>query len=173
MEGEWIAARSPTISYSRRLRRLSVPTSWTTTTATGGPHIRSASGWETISAKWTEFFLLAVCCSFILSSRVFSGLTIYTDAVHTHSPKAGQGMNVSMQDAYNLGWKIGLVCKNVLQRDVLSTYELERKQIANELIAFDHKFSRLFSGRPAKDILDETGVSMDEFGKAFDLSHMV
>lgn len=94
------------------------------------------------------------------------------DAVHTHSPKAGQGMNVSMGDAYNLGWKLGLVCKNVMQRSILSTYELERKQIAKELIAFDHKFSRLFSGRPAKDILDETGVSMEEFSKAFEMSHM-
>jgi len=96
-----------------------------------------------------------------------------SDAVHTHSPKAGQGMNVSMQDTYNLGWKLGLVCKRILQPSVLSTYELERKQIAKELIAFDHKFSRLFSGRPAKDIMDETGVSMEEFGAAFNLSHMV
>lgn len=95
------------------------------------------------------------------------------DAVHTHSPKAGQGMNVSMSDAYNLGWKIGLVCNKVLKREILSTYELERKQIAQQLIAFDHKFSRLFSGRPAKDIMDETGVSMEEFTNAFDKSHMV
>lgn len=78
-----------------------------------------------------------------------------------------------MQDTYNLGWKLGLVCNKILRRDVLSTYELERKQIADQLIAFDHKFSRLFSGRPAKDILDETGVSMEEFSKAFELSHMV
>ncbi|KAI1274837.1 FAD binding domain-containing protein [Xylaria sp. FL0933] len=94
------------------------------------------------------------------------------DAVHTHSPKAGQGMNVSMQDTYNLGWKIGLVCKKILRQEILSTYELERKQIAKELIAFDHKFSRLFSGRPAKDILDETGVSMEEFSNTFSMSHM-
>lgn len=82
-------------------------------------------------------------------------------------------MNVSMQDTYNLGWKIGLVCKKILRRSTLSTYEHERKQIANELIAFDHKWSRLFSGRPAKDIMDETSVSMDEFSKAFNMSHMV
>jgi len=31
------------------------------------------------------------------------------DACHTHSPKAGQGMNVSLQDGYNLGWKLGSV----------------------------------------------------------------
>ena len=99
-------------------------------------------------------------------------MLINPDAVHTHSPKAGQGMNVSMQDTFNLGWKLGLVCKKVLKRRVLSTYEFERKMIAKQLIAFDHKFSRLFSGRPAKDILDETGVSMEEFTKAFRMSHM-
>lgn len=100
-------------------------------------------------------------------------LTLTEDAVHTHSPKAGQGMNVSMQDAYNLGWKIGLVCKKILRREILATYELERKQIAQELIDFDHKFSRLFSGKPAKDIMDETGVSMDELSDTFNRSHMV
>ncbi|TDZ34927.1 Phenol hydroxylase [Colletotrichum spinosum] len=94
------------------------------------------------------------------------------DAVHTHSPKAGQGMNVSMQDSYNLGWKIGLVSKGILPREVLSTYELERKKIAKDLIDFDGKFSKLFSGRPAKDIMDETGVSSDEFQKAFHTSRM-
>ncbi|EPE02360.1 phenol 2-monooxygenase [Ophiostoma piceae UAMH 11346] len=94
------------------------------------------------------------------------------DAVHTHSPKAGQGMNVSMQDTFNLGWKLGLVCKGVAKPSILSTYEFERKPIANQLIAFDHRFSRLFSGRPVKDILDETGVSMGEFGAAFRQSHM-
>ena len=93
--------------------------------------------------------------------------------MHTHSPKAGQGMNVSMQDTFNLGWKLGLVCKGIAKPAILSTYELERKPIAEQLIAFDHRFSRLFSGRPVKDILDETGVSMGEFGAAFRQSHMV
>ncbi|PNP44568.1 hypothetical protein TGAMA5MH_03698 [Trichoderma gamsii] len=88
------------------------------------------------------------------------------DAVHTHSPKAGQGMNVSMGDTYNLGWKLGLVCKKLLRPEVLDTYELERRQIARQLIAFDHKFSRLFSGRPATDDSSE-GSSMSEFQKAF------
>lgn len=93
--------------------------------------------------------------------------------MHTHSPKAGQGMNISMQDSYNLGWKIGLACKNILPRDVLSTYELERKKIAKDLIAFDGKFSKLFTGAPPKDIQSETGVSDDVFQKAFHTSRMV
>lgn len=96
------------------------------------------------------------------------------DAVHTHSPKAGQGMNTSMQDTYNLGWKVGLVCKKVAKRHVLSTYEFERQLIAKQLIAFDHQFSRLFSGRPKRDkMLDEAGVSTDDLAGAFRMSHMV
>ncbi|KAK1525910.1 phenol hydroxylase [Colletotrichum costaricense] len=89
------------------------------------------------------------------------------DAVHTHSPKAGQGMNVSMQDTYNLGWKVALAAKGIAKRDILNTYQSERRRVAQDLIEFDHRFSRLFSGRPAKDVLDEEGVSMEVFKDAF------
>ncbi|KAJ5320637.1 hypothetical protein N7508_000920 [Penicillium antarcticum] len=101
---------------------------------------------------------------FSLKERVF----LAGDAVHTHSPKAGQGMNVSMQDTYNLGWKLAHVVKGYSDASILKTYETERKQIAQELIAFDHRFSRLFSGRPAKDVMDEEGISMSEFKAAFE-----
>ncbi|KAF2278824.1 uncharacterized protein EI97DRAFT_413707 [Westerdykella ornata] len=113
---------------------------------------------------WTAYQIgQRVGTNFDYRSRVF----LAGDAVHTHSPKAGQGMNVSMQDAYNLGWKLGLVAKGIAKPDILKTYQSERRRIAQDLIDFDHKFSRLFSGRPAKDILDETGVSMSEFKEAF------
>ena len=72
-----------------------------------------------------------------------------------------------MQDAYNLGWKIGLVVKGVAQRSILKTYQSERRRVAQDLIEFDHRFSRLFSGKPAKDLMDESGVSMAEFKDAF------
>ncbi|KAJ6258552.1 hypothetical protein Dda_6596 [Drechslerella dactyloides] len=100
---------------------------------------------------------------FDLSERVF----LAGDAVHTHSPKAGQGQNVSLQDSYNLGWKIGLVVRGQATRDILKTYASERQQIARDLIAFDQKFSKLFSGRPAKDVSDETGISLEEFRSVF------
>lgn len=48
-------------------------------------------------------------------------------------------------------------------RDILSTYNLERQYVAQELIDFDRKFSALFSGRPQSDIQDETGISLAEF----------
>jgi len=49
----------------------------------------------------------------------------------------------------------------------LKTYQSERRRIAQDLIEFDHKFSRLFSGRPAQDVMDEEGISIDEFKNAF------
>ncbi|PTB47835.1 hypothetical protein M431DRAFT_21714 [Trichoderma harzianum CBS 226.95] len=87
------------------------------------------------------------------------------DAVHTHSPKAGQGMNVSMQDTYNLGWKIGLACKGLVRpKAIIPTYDMERKLVAKELIAFDRKFSELLSMHSAKDI-SETSVELKQFFK--------
>lgn len=94
------------------------------------------------------------------------------DAVHTHSPKAGQGMNVSMQDTYNLGWKLAAVINGHCDRTLLKTYQSERRRIAQDLIDFDHRFSRLFSGRPAKDVMDEEGISMDAFKDAFEKGNM-
>ncbi|KAF4982268.1 hypothetical protein FZEAL_2054 [Fusarium zealandicum] len=114
---------------------------------------------------WTAYQIgQRVGSSFSAYDRVF----LAGDAVHTHSPKAGQGMNISMQDSFNLGWKIANVVKGLASRSILKTYESERKGIALALIEFDHKFSRLFSGRPAKDIMDEEGISMESFKEAFE-----
>lgn len=114
---------------------------------------------------WTAYQIgQRVGNQFSLMERVF----LAGDAVHTHSPKAGQGMNVSMQDTYNLGWKIAHVVKGYSEGSILKTYQSERRRIAQDLIAFDHRFSRLFSGRPARDVMDEEGVSMEEFKNAFE-----
>ncbi|KAK0366820.1 hypothetical protein LTR02_005752 [Friedmanniomyces endolithicus] len=113
---------------------------------------------------WTAYQIgQRVGTNFSAHERVF----LAGDAVHTHSPKAGQGMNVSMQDAYNLGWKVASVVKGISKRSILKTYQSERRQIAQDLIEFDHKFSRLFSGRPAKDVMDAEGISMEGFKQAF------
>lgn len=72
-----------------------------------------------------------------------------------------------MQDSYNLAWKVGLVAKGICKPSILSTYQSERRRVAQDLIDFDQNFSRLFSGRPAKDVMDAEGVSMEEFKDAF------
>ncbi|KAI1145373.1 FAD binding domain-containing protein [Nemania diffusa] len=67
------------------------------------------------------------------------------DACHTHSPKAGQGMNVSLQDGYNIGWKLAAVLRKQAPPELLKTYVLERQKTAADLIDFDRYWSKLFS----------------------------
>ena len=75
------------------------------------------------------------------------------DACHTHSAKAGQGMNVSMQDGFNLGWKLGHVLTGRSPESLLSTYSAERQPVAQELIDFDREWSTLMARKP-EDISD-------------------
>ena len=70
------------------------------------------------------------------------------DACHTHSPKAGQGMNVSMADTFNLGWKLAAVLRGQAEPSLLHSYSQERCAKAKELIAFDRDMARLFSAKP-------------------------
>jgi phenol 2-monooxygenase len=96
--------------------------------------------------------------------RVF----IAGDACHTHSAKAGQGMNVSMADAWNLGWKLASVLTGAARPGLLHTYSEERQAVAQELIDFDREFSRLFSARAAKSgDAEPQGVDPDEFQQYF------
>ncbi len=76
--------------------------------------------------------------------RVF----IAGDACHTHSPKAGQGMNVSMQDSFNLGWKLAAVLQGRAAPALLRTYSDERRAVAQELIDFDRTLAAKFSAPP-------------------------
>ncbi len=69
------------------------------------------------------------------------------DACHTHSPKAGQGMNVSMADTFNLGWKLASVLLGRADAKLLHTYSAERYAKAKELIDFDRDMAKLFSVR--------------------------
>lgn len=56
------------------------------------------------------------------------------DAAHVHSPSGGQGMNVSMQDAYNLGWKLALVALNQASSSLLDTYASERSPVGEQVL---------------------------------------
>jgi phenol 2-monooxygenase len=101
-------------------------------------------------------------------------LTNILQACHTHSPKAGQGMNVSMMDSYNLSWKLvhsinGLTPKTEKKScPILSTFGDERLTVAKQLIDFDTKFSSMFSGQMSEVEAEEAGgLTHDEFLKIF------
>nr|OQO16589.1 hypothetical protein B0A51_15954 [Rachicladosporium sp. CCFEE 5018] len=80
---------------------------------------------------------------YTLDERVFMG----GDCCHTHSPKAGQGMNTAFLDAQNLAWKIHHVESGFADRSLLKSYESERKLIAENLLNFDAAYAKLFSQR--------------------------
>ena len=97
--------------------------------------------------------------------RVF----IAGDACHTHSPKAGQGMNFSMQDTFNLGWKLASVLRGDSVPALLDTYSQERQVVAQELIDFDREWARMFSDRPRQgDGTQAQGVDPKEFQEYFE-----
>jgi phenol 2-monooxygenase (NADPH) len=96
--------------------------------------------------------------------RVF----IAGDACHTHSAKAGQGMNVSMQDAFNLGWKLISVLEGRAKPDLLRTYTIERHAIAQELIDFDKEWSKIMASPPKDPKHPERGgIDPDELQAYF------
>ena len=56
------------------------------------------------------------------------------DAAHVHSPFGGQGMNIGIQDAYNLAWKIALVLHGQARENLLDTYQEERMPVASWVV---------------------------------------
>ncbi|KAJ4392728.1 hypothetical protein N0V91_011294 [Didymella pomorum] len=102
--------------------------------------------------------------------RVF----IVGDACHTHSPKAGQGMNVSMMDSYNLAWKIAHSINGLTPPPssgaadpILETFEPERTDTARQLIEFDTTFSHIFSGKIGSGDSATSGLTHQEFLRVF------
>ena len=81
------------------------------------------------------------------SARRTPRVMLAGDACHTHSPKAGQGMNVSMGDTFNLGWKLIAVLTGRADARLLHTYTGERRAAAKGLVDFDHTWSRVVGAR--------------------------
>ncbi|MGD9606145.1 MAG: FAD-dependent monooxygenase [Leucobacter sp.] len=96
--------------------------------------------------------------------RVF----IAGDACHTHSAKAGQGLNVSTQDTLNLGWKLSAVLGGLADPSLLKTYSDERQPVAQRLIDFDREWSAMMAAGPKDPEHPERGgVDPDELQAYF------
>jgi phenol 2-monooxygenase (NADPH) len=95
--------------------------------------------------------------------RVF----IAGDACHTHSPKAGQGMNVSMRDGFNLGWKLASVLRGQCRPEILHSYSEERRAVAKQLIDFDRELATMMGARPKTSVDDTEGVDPVVFQQHF------
>lgn len=106
------------------------------------------------SIQWWSIYVIGRRCA----SRFMDDeglIFIAGDACHTHSPKAGQGMNAAIADAHNLAWKLALVIKGLANKKILETYEIERRHFAEQLINFDRQFVKLLSDRHGHENQEE------------------
>ena len=74
------------------------------------------------------------------------------EACHTHSMHGCQGMNLGIADAHNITWKLALVLKGIVKSELLDTYKLERRHIANLVNTFDMKFANFYEQTEALGI---------------------
>ncbi|MGK5695475.1 FAD-dependent oxidoreductase [Streptomyces sp. URMC 128] len=89
--------------------------------------------------RWaSDFRPRAALADRFRSGRVF----LAGDAAHVHSPAGGQGLNTSVQDAYNLGWKLGAVLTGGAPASLLDTYEEERRPIAADMLGLSTRVHR-------------------------------
>ncbi|MFL6125381.1 FAD-dependent oxidoreductase [Actinophytocola sp.] len=90
------------------------------------------------SVSWASAFAMnARIADTYRRGRVF----LAGDAAHVHPPTGGQGLNTSLQDAYNLGWKLAAVLGGA-DESLLATYEQERRPVAEEVLNLSTRLLR-------------------------------
>ncbi|MFJ5549492.1 FAD-dependent monooxygenase [Streptomyces sp. NPDC093225] len=99
-------------------------------------HLRAE---DVTEVRWaSDFTVNAAMADRFREGRVF----LAGDAAHIHSPAGGQGLNTSVQDAYNLGWKLAAVLRDGAPEDLLDTYEEERLPNAAEMLGLSTRIHR-------------------------------
>ncbi len=102
--------------------------------------------------------------------RAFPGhrVALCGDACHTHSPKAGQGMNTAIIDSQALSWRVNLVEKGLAHPEtLLATYHEERHATGKQLIDFDSEYAALFSGEIPRNQPELAKLTKDELKEHF------
>jgi 3-(3-hydroxy-phenyl)propionate hydroxylase len=92
------------------------------------------------------------------------------DAAHVHSPAGGQGLNIGVQDAVNLGWKLAQVVKGTSPESLLDTYQAERHPIAARVLKLTMAQTALGRGDERTNALRDTVsdlLGMDEPRKRY------
>ncbi|MFH8981138.1 FAD-dependent monooxygenase [Streptomyces varsoviensis] len=89
--------------------------------------------------RWASVFRTrAAMAEHFREGRVF----LAGDAAHIHSPAGGQGLNTSIQDAYNLGWKLAAVLRGGAPDALLDSYEAERLPVAAGVLGLSTRLHR-------------------------------
>jgi len=107
------------------------------------PTGRGAREPRVLHARWlTRYRLHRRGVPTYREGRVF----VAGDAAHIHSPVGAQGMNTGIQDAYNLGWKLGLVVRGQAQPSILDSYNAERYPVGQLLLTRTDQMFGLLAG---------------------------
>src|SRR3954470_299645 len=92
------------------------------------------------------------------------------DAAHVHSPMGGQGLNIGVQDAVNLGWKLAEVVKRTAPESLLDTYHAERHPVGARVLRHTMAQTALSRGDERMEAVRETMselLRMDEPRKQY------
>jgi len=84
------------------------------------------------------------------------------DAAHLFTPTGGSGLNTGIEDAFNLGWKLALACRDHAGEMLLDSYEAERQPIALRNVGYALELARRAGQCPASPDLDQA----NEAGRA-------
>ncbi|MEV7415572.1 FAD-dependent monooxygenase [Streptomyces sp. NPDC089919] len=94
---------------------------------------------QVVEVRWaSDFTVNAALADRFRQGRVF----LAGDAAHIHSPAGGQGLNTSVQDAYNLGWKLAAVLRDGAPETLLDSYEEERLPNAAAMLGLSTRIHR-------------------------------
>jgi 3-(3-hydroxy-phenyl)propionate hydroxylase len=87
------------------------------------------------------------------------------DAAHVHAPSGGQGLNIGVQDAVNLGWKLAQVVKGTSPESLLDTYHAERHPIGARVLRLTMAQTALGRGDDRTEALRETMTELLQMGE--------
>ncbi len=105
---------------------------------------RSLGRYRIATSSWRSYFYI----HYKLAAQFSKGhIFLLGDSAHIHSPAGGQGMNTGIQDAFNLSWKLALVMRGEARPELLETYNLERREVARQVLKTSHFLLEMVSVR--------------------------
>lgn len=101
---------------------------------------RACGNYNVQSVSWISPFWIH---SKLINKLRYSSVFFAGDAAHIHSPAGGQGMNIGLQDAYNLAWKLALVIQGKANSSLLDSYQAERYPIVAGIVKRTEQFTKI------------------------------